>query len=76
MSVFNALDSVSNLLPSTLSFNYGDLEVLLDSLYHYNEKLNEENDDPNKPLYLVADGRSHLDVCNELIQKFINYNFK
>lgn len=76
MALFSDLSSVQSLLPSTLSFTIGDLQVLMDALYAFRDKVVQDDDDPNKPCYAVEDGRDYFQVVNELLEKFNHYSFK
>lgn len=76
MALFPDLSSVQSLLPSTLSFTIGDLQVLMDALYAYRDKIVQDEDDPDKPCYSVEDGRDYFQVVNDLLNKFNSYSFK
>ena len=76
MSLFPNLDSLTSLMPGSLSFNIGDLDVLMAALYAYRDKLAADDDDPNGHIFCVDDGRDYFQVCNDLIGKFNSYNFK
>lgn len=76
MSLLPNLDSLTAMMPGSLSFNLGELDVLMSALYTYRDKIAADDVDPNKPIYCVEDGRDYFQVCNELISKFNSYNFK
>lgn len=76
MSIFPDFSSLQSMLPSSLSFSLSELDVLVSALLHYSEKLKHDDVEPDTPVLYSLDGKSDLDVCDSLIQKFCNYSFK
>lgn len=76
MSLFPDVSSLQSVFPSTLSFTFSELDILISALLHYQEHLEHDLADPEKPEYYSINGQSDTEVCSALLSKLINYNFK
>lgn len=76
MSLFPDVSSLQSFLPSTLSFTFSELDLLISALLHYQEHLEHDLADPDKPEYYSVNGKSDTEVCSGLLSKLINYSFK
>ena len=77
MSMFDGLtDVLRSVPPPNLSFSVDELIVLIMAIDSYIEKLKEDLDNPDFPVFAGYNGMNDLDICNSVRLKIVSYQFK